>query len=199
MGTTPVAALAQQIGEMRAYVRTRHKDIFSNTTVVRSFVDFLDKLPPYKLGRNEVVAAVEWEGEDPETATVIAEKRKREAAEEAADPDYRGAPVARRDKSDVVQNTRSKASTATSSRRTPSTSNSQPPRSHVAVTSATRPPPSAMDAPPTPATGLSANFGHVKTNNPYDPPFNAAAAFATNNQQVRVHVPTAVGLIANSL
>lgn len=163
---------------MRKYVRSLHKDIFSNTTVTRSFFDYLGKLRPYKLGAGEQVAAVEWESEDPENAATVAKKRKREAAEEAADPDYRGAPVARTDKSAVVQSTRSRAQVTTNGGGG-SSSTTRPP---VSVTSAAPPPRPAMDAPTAPPSNLPATFGQPAHHAPN--PYEASYGSAQSQQQV---------------
>lgn len=178
MSTTPVAQLAKEIGDMRKYVRSLHKDIFSNTTVTRSFFEYLGKLRPYKLSAGEQVAAVEWESEDPENAATVAKKRKREAAEEAADPDYRGAPVARTDKSAVVQSTRSRAQVTTNGGGSSSTT-----RPAVNVTPAAPPPRPAMDAPTAPPSNLPATFGQPAHHAPN--PYEASYSSAQGQQQVR--------------
>ncbi|RSH89444.1 hypothetical protein EHS25_001993 [Saitozyma podzolica] len=190
MSTTPVAQLAKEIGDMRKYVRSLHKDIFSNTTVTRSFFDYLGKLRPYKLGAGEQVAAVEWESEDPENAATVAKKRKREAAEEAADPDYRGAPVARTDKSAVVQSTRSKAQVTTNG----GGGSSSTTRPRVSVTPAAPPPRPAMDTPTAPPSNLPATFGQPAHHapNPYEASYGSAQSQQQryqNNQPPRYHAP----------
>jgi len=152
MGSTPVVVLARQIAEMRNFVRSKHRDIFTNSSVCRSFYDFFAKLPPYKAGANEQVAAAEWEGEEPEYSTATAQKRKRDEREEELDPDYRGAPVPRNGKAPSLVVAESIRSRAKAKSTPPIPKITRPP---VESVPAVRPNATSMDAAPITASNTN--------------------------------------------
>lgn len=158
MGSTTLGGLARQIGEMRNATRKTHKDVFTNTKVISWMYNWLDKLPVLKAGPNQQVAAVEWEGEDPESSTSLAKKRKRALREEEEDPDYRGAG----------------AGSKTTGRANGSASKTTRSAAHVPATTrpAAPPPPSAvrpslsgMDAAPI-GHNVNPSFGQVSQPDP---------------------------------
>lgn len=107
MSTTPLRQLAKHIGDMRSHVRKTEVDIRTNSRVVGRFFKYLQSMPQYKLKPGEKPAIAEFDGGDLESDDEpLAKKRKRDAAQEDADPDFRGPAVARYSRSDVVGNTR---------------------------------------------------------------------------------------------
>lgn len=139
MGSSPLIALAKQIGEMRAAVRKEHKDVFTNSKVVSTCYHFVDRLPVIKPGPNQQVAAVEWEGEDILDNAGQAKKRKRAVREEQEDPDYRG-PASASKKTNAAAATKTRRS-ATEVAKPASMRPAQPP-----PPPAVRPSLSGMDA-----------------------------------------------------
>lgn len=110
MGHSSLNGLAETIREMRQYLRTHEKDLFTNSKVINLVLAWLKEQPIVKPQDNEVVAAVEWEHhDDPSDLQNISRKRRREERELETDPDYHGGPVARGSKSAAAENTRSKA------------------------------------------------------------------------------------------
>lgn len=207
MNKSSIAGLAATLRQLRIDARTAEKDLFTNKLTIRKIKGFLDKSPIIPPGPSEQVAAVEWENEeDPDAVDHIARKRKREAQESEEDPDYRGAPVERGSKSDVVGQTRSnKNVTAPSSMistapsrlaakargvlsgsgsASPTTTQNRP---TLPTIPAQRPPPTSMDAQlPTPA--LSASFGQASPTLPGAPPPYDPRMYPQQQQQQQQQV-----------
>lgn len=163
MGSSTVATLAKHIGDLRRALRAANRDIFTNSKIVGWIFNWLDKLPVEKPAPGQQVAAIEWEGEEVANSETLAKKRKRQQRDEEEDPDYRGGPVPRFARSDVVGNTRSGAAAATRPATTTTRAGrvvvarnpSPPAKPVIPPPPAARPPPNAMDAP---SAGSFGNF-----------------------------------------
>lgn len=143
MGSTPTINLAKQISQMRQMTRKAHKDVFTNSKVVGTIYRWIDKLKVERPGPGQQVAAIEWEGDDPDDSATLAKKRKRDLQEEDEDPDYRGAPNSRMTGRTTVNNAAVKTRNAPTPIQ-PTSTRPPPPPAPVAQ----RPSASSMDAAP---------------------------------------------------
>lgn len=138
---------------MRQITRKTHKDVFTNSKVISTIYKWFDNLKVEKPGPGQQPAAIEWEGDDPETSASLAKKRKRALQEEDEDPDYRGTPTSRT----TARTTNS--SSAVRTRNAPASSQSTPSRPPPPPPPiAQRPSMSSMDNAPAPPR-VNPNFG----------------------------------------
>ncbi|KAL7421270.1 hypothetical protein Q5752_004155 [Cryptotrichosporon argae] len=89
MGNMSVRRLAGEISEMRTTLRARHRDIRSNNLIMGELHVWVSKRSKAR-AQGEVVAAEQYEGDDPTSREARIAKRKRDHDAEAADPSFRG-------------------------------------------------------------------------------------------------------------
>lgn len=168
--------LAIKIGRMRYEVRRGHIDVRANTRVMKDFHAWLIKNAPKKRQPGEEVAAEDYEGDDVDMREKRALKRSRQQEEE--DPSYLGDRL-ERGAGDAAPTTRAKVQKSEPKKVEPAAR----PCIAVASTSVARPPPSPMDALPTPVSG---NFAQPNpTVNPYTQVYAAGSTQRLNLNQAQ--------------
>ena len=170
MGIMSVPTLAKQIGDMRVWVRSIHRDIRTNTATVKDLFSYLNDQVPKKKAPHEIPAAQDYEGDEVDPRDVRAAKRQR--AQEESDPTFKGPSIARGTES-ALSGTRASKTTPVGAPTAPRIT-----RPDVAPQAPARPPRAGMDraAPP----HMAADFGQVQPQNipqnPYDMPSNVSAS-----------------------
>jgi hypothetical protein len=145
MGVSSQVTLARQFGELRAHVRSKFRDVYSNSPTVSVMYKWFEKLAIERPGPRQEVAAVEWENDDVpnSTSSALARKRKNDQRDDD-DSDYRGTSSRSNGRAAPAPKTRKTLEASRSSVNRP------PP---VPPPPAVRPPPSSMDAAPIPRYG----------------------------------------------
>ncbi|ORY27368.1 hypothetical protein BCR39DRAFT_538518 [Naematelia encephala] len=168
MGNLSLERLAIEIGNLRRYIRSIHRDIRANSVCFATATAFLKALPKKRGPHDPPAAAEEYEGDDVDERDRRAAKRSRRAEEE--DPSYTGGPLPRSaENSDAVNNTR-----GNKTKKVKSPPRESAPRTYIPLPASIapplnsfRPPPSAMDANGAPA--VPATFGQAPSQNGQNP------------------------------